>query len=191
MKPFLCAGVLFLATAGFSLAEEQPFSKSVAPEDFSAAGLSRLSPEELKRLDALVADYKNGVIAAARRSADEAVAAKQAAEAQAKAAKAETAELKKNAHEKAAVSKVTVAPGTKVEIATIKSTIPGRFRGWGSSTIFTLANGQRWQIANGGSYYTPAKQDIEVEITPSTLGGYWMRFPTLDTQVRVKLLTGE
>ncbi|MFZ9838107.1 MAG: LysM peptidoglycan-binding domain-containing protein, partial [Opitutaceae bacterium] len=43
-----------LACAG-ALAAAEPFSRSLAPADFAAAGLGRLTPEELVRLDALVA----------------------------------------------------------------------------------------------------------------------------------------
>ncbi|MEO7598837.1 MAG: hypothetical protein ABIV50_07890 [Opitutus sp.] len=48
------AGVLLLGivTPAALIAEE--FSKAITPEEFAAAGLSKLTPEELARLDALV-----------------------------------------------------------------------------------------------------------------------------------------
>jgi|NGEPerStandDraft_6_1074524.scaffolds.fasta_scaffold14705_2 hypothetical protein len=188
MKRCFLAGLVFLALAGSGRAGEEKFSQSIKADDFSAAGLNHLSPAELSRLDALVAAYKNGVIADARRSADEALSAKRAAEAEAKAAKAEVAESKKSSQGFLAKAKVMVVPGTKIEYAMVKSTIPGKFRGWENHTVFVLANGQRWQVVNGDRYFTPTKENIEVEITPSVLGGYWMNFPVLGTQVRVKLL---
>src|SRR5438552_8537994 len=48
---------------------EESFSKSVPAEKFSAAGLGKLSAEELGQLDALVRDYKAGVLAAKREAA--------------------------------------------------------------------------------------------------------------------------
>lgn len=195
MKRILIACGMFAAVAGSGRADEKKFSQSVSPEDFTAAGLDRLSPAEISRLDALITAYKNGAVATVRRSADEALAAKQAAlvakqaaEAEAKAAKDEVVEYKKTNLGFFSKAKILLMPGTKVEYAVIKSTIPGKFRGWDGRPIFLLANGQRWQVANGGNYYTPAKDDIEVEITQSSLGGYWMRFPALNAQVRVKLL---
>jgi hypothetical protein len=187
MKLFLLGGVFFLAVAG--IAAEADFSKSVSPEDFAAAGLGQLSPAQLKHLDELVNAYQNPAVAAARRTADEALQAKRAAEAEAKAARAEVAESKTTNRGFLAKAKVMVMPGTRIEYAVIKSTIPGKFEGWESGTVFVLANGQRWRVANSGDhYFTPPKDNVEVQITPAMLGGYWMFFPLFDKQVRVRLL---
>jgi hypothetical protein len=188
MGRYLLAVWVLLALAVSGIAEGEKFTQSVKPEDFKAAGLDRLSSAELSRLDALVSAYKKGVVDDAKRLAEEAQAAKRVAEADAKAAKAQAAESKKESQGFLAKAKVLLVPGTKIEYAVIKSTIPGKFNGWGSHSIFVLANGQRWQVANGGEYFTPSEENIQVEIVPSALGGYWMNFPTLDTQVRVKLL---
>jgi hypothetical protein len=215
MKRLLIAGAVFAVFAGFGRADEEKFSRSVTPEDFLGAGLNQLTPAQLSRLDALITAYKNGELASAQRSAAEALAAKQAAEAEVRTARAEAAAAKQAAEAKTRAAeaqtkeakaevveirktslgffskaKIMLMPGTKVEYAVIKSTIPGKFQGWEGRATFLLANGQYWQVANGGStYYTPTKEDIEVEITQSSIGGYWMRFPTLDTEVRVKLLS--
>ncbi len=214
MKRSLLAGLVFLITAVLGRAGEEDFSRSISPEDFAAAGLNRLSPAELKRLDELVLAHKNGVIAAARRSAEEARLAEQAAEAEArkakaaaetkaskaeaeartaiaeaKAAKDEAAESKKKNQGFFAKAKVMLVPGTQIEYAEIKTTILGSFEGWAGRTIFNLANGQRWQVANSDDrYFTPPKRNVEVEIRPAALGGFWMFFPALKTRVRVKLL---
>src|SRR4051812_42130710 len=82
----LIAGVWFASTVMMRAAEE--FSKAVRAEDFSAAGLAKLSPAELTRLDALVQDFKSGALAAAQREAAASESARVAAEA--KAAKAES-----------------------------------------------------------------------------------------------------
>lgn len=181
-------------------APEEKFSESMSPGDFAAAGLSRLSPEELGRLNSLVEAYKSGSLAAARRAAEEAQLARRLAEekavrseAEAQAARQATAQAEAAKASKAdkgflAKAKVRLLPGTRVEYAMIESTIPGKFRGWEGRAIFLLANGQRWQEANGGSYYVRAIENPKVQITPAVLGGYWMYFPDLDTQVRVKLV---
>ena len=46
-------------------ADDTAFSKAVRPEEFSAAGLAKLSPDELARLDALVRDFKGRIVIAA------------------------------------------------------------------------------------------------------------------------------
>ena len=71
---------------GWAAADEK-FSTTVPAGEFSAAGLTKLSPEELARLDALVRDFKSGALAKAQREA--AAAAKAQADAEAKTARVE------------------------------------------------------------------------------------------------------
>ena len=77
----------------------------------------------------------------------------------------------------------------KAEVVEVESSIPGRFRGWGPHAIFTLANGQRWQVANNESYYTPAIENPKIQIVPAAIAGCWRRIPAFDTQVRVDFLS--
>jgi len=204
MKGRILAGLLFIATAPLGWADEPGFSQAISPEDFKAAGLERLTPEERKHLDEMVAAYKKGLITAAQQTAEEAAKARQLAEAEAKAAKeealaakAETKAVKAEAGDTKgsnqgffAKAKVKIVPGTKIEYAEITSNIRGTFEGWGDRTIFSLENGQRWQVANSGErYFTPSVQNIPVAIRPAALGGFWMYFPSQgDIRVRVKLL---
>jgi len=114
----------------------------------------------------------------------------QAAQAETKAAKAEVTESKKSSQGFFAKAKVLLVPGTQIEYAVIKTTITGKFEGWEGHTMFHLANGQRWQVVNSNeNYFTPPKENVEVEISPATLGGFWMNFPALKTRVRVRLLS--
>jgi hypothetical protein len=195
-------------------AEQAKFSAAVSPQDFNAAGLTALTPAQLERLDMLVESYKNGALVTARRAAEEAVAAKKAAEAQvaaaeasvqtarAEAAKAEAARLEAVKAESAraeaakaarsagilAKAKAIFQPSPKADEVLIESTIPGKFRGWDTRQVFVLANGQRWQVANDDHYYTPATENPRVQIRPAALSGYWMRFPDLGAEVRVRPL---
>jgi hypothetical protein len=223
MKRLLVAGVLVAALAGLARADEPGFAQSITPEEAKAAGLDKLTPAEISRLDELVKAYRNGAVDTARRKAEEALVAQQAAEAQVraaeekaraaedkiraadeksraaeekskaaevetKAAKAEVVELKKSDFGFFSRAKILIMPGTKVEYAEIRTTIAGSFEGWDNRTIFHLANGQAWQVANGGQYYMRPTENMEVVITQSALGGFWMRFPSIDEQVRVRLL---
>ena len=54
---------------------DEPFTKALSPEDFAAAGLGKLSPEELARLDALVAGKQSGAVAKATEDTTKKVAA--------------------------------------------------------------------------------------------------------------------
>jgi len=179
---------MVLTLAGRGLADGERFSQSITPEDFAAAGLNRLSPAELSRLDALIAAQKNTANASSRRSTVQTPVPKKSTETESKATSAEARTPQKDDRAVAPKTSVVVMPGTKIEYAVIRSTIPGEFHGWDDRTVFVLANGQYWQVANGGRYYSPTKQDVEVEITPSALGGFWMSFPALKAQVRVRLL---
>src|SRR6266567_804413 len=131
MKWIYVAGLILLVAVGVGRAEEEKFSQSVAPEDFTAAGLDLLSPAQRSRLDALVSAYKSGALAAARRSANEALLAKQAAElakqtaeAEAKAAKTEAAEAKAAKVEAAKVAEMKIE-AAKAETAEVKKSSPG------------------------------------------------------------------
>lgn len=206
MKQLLAIGLF--CVAGWAAAAEEAFSKTVGSGDFSAAGLSKLTPAELARLDALVRDYKSGALVAAQREAAEARAAAETkiakAEADAQAARIEAqkaelarAEAAKTAEVEAAKAKkaesggllsrakVLLTPGTEVEYATTESRIVGDFKGWEGNTVYTLENGQRWKIANGGLYSTPPVPSPKVKIVPSSLGGFWMTIEGIDVRVRV------
>jgi hypothetical protein len=71
-----------------------------------------------------------------------------------------------------------------------ESTIVGKFRGWEPKQVITLANGERWRVANADSYYTPVVEYPKVVVIPASMGGYWMEFPELKVRVRVNPLGG-
>jgi hypothetical protein len=89
-----------------------------------------------------------------------------------------------------AKAKVLLTPGTEVEYAAVESRIAGDFTGWEGRPIFTLENGQRWQIANGGSYSTPPIASPKVKIVPASLGGFWMTIEGVSQRVRVAPIGG-
>jgi hypothetical protein len=179
MNRLIAAG-LFSLVVSTQLAAGESFLEVLPPAESKAAGLDKLTPEERNHLGALVEAYKNNTLTASERAT---------AKSEAVPPTNESSASKSKGPGLLAKAKVLLPLGTQVEYGAIKSTIPGKFQGWDGRTVFTLANGQRWQVANGGSYYTRSIEDIEVEITPATLGGFWMSFPTLKAQVRVKLVS--
>lgn len=212
MKKLVAIGLGWLAMGVWVRGAEEAFSRAVRAEDFSAAGLAKLSPDELARLDALVRDYQSGALAAARREAAVAAAARVMAEAQAARAEGETQAAKAEARQAASArvqaakvapvqadaakaekaeggllarAKVLLTPGTEIEYATVESRLAGKFTGWEGRAVLTLENGQRWQIANGGSYMTPPLASPKVTIVPANLGGFWMTIEGVASRVKV------
>ena len=189
---------LFLAIwISHARASEEKFSQTVLPEDFGTLGLSKLSPDELSRLDAKIEAYKSGALTAARREAEAALKAKQVAEVQAarSEANAKAAELAAQKAEQLEESRRNQAanalvPPKTAENVSIESTIPGKFRGWQGRQVFVLANGQRWQVSNNENYYAPAVDNVKVRITRASVTGYWLTFPDLDARVRVVPVEG-
>ena len=170
---------------------QEKFSQAVRPEDLAAAGLTKLSPEEWARLDALVEAYKSGVMAAARAEVAAAAAARAVAEKKAAKAEVEVVATKAAAAAKPAgegflaKAKVLLSPGTEIEYETVESRIVGDFSGWEGRAVLTLQNGQRWQIANGGTYTTPVLPSPNVKIVPANFGGFWMTIEGVANRVKV------
>lgn len=146
-----------LAFAG-TLAAAEPFSRSLAPADFAAAGLGRLTSEELSRLDAL--------IAARGQPAPAVVAAASAAE------RAPMAPVRR------------AAPAAEAEM--MESRLSGEFRGWEPRGVFALENGQRWQETGGTTYAGPPLSAPAVRIRAGALGAYWMRIEGVRLEVKVR-----
>ena len=202
MKKLVAIGLWWAAVITPAVAAEEAFSKAVPPTDFSAAGLGKLSKDELARLDKLVRDFQSGALAAARRDVDVAEAKVAQAEAQTRAAKAQSQAARAEAAKAAqaqveasrekkseggllAKAKVVLTPGTEIEYTTVESRIAGNFTGWDGRAVLTLENGQRWQIANGGNYSTPPLLSPKVKIVPASLGGFWMTIEGVTNRVRV------
>jgi type IV secretory pathway VirB10-like protein len=196
------------AATALAGAAEEKFSQALPAGDFSAAGLGKLSPEEIARLDALIRDYKSGALEAARREATaaaearakaeakvaraerEAAEAKAQAEAQAARARAKEAAEKKDDTSLLARARVLLTPGTKIDYATVESRIAGEFRGWSGKTIFALENGQRWRSAGESTYVSPPIASPAVKITPGSLGAFWLTVEGVRQRVKVAIVEG-
>ncbi len=83
-----------------------------------------------------------------------------------------------------------LTPGTEVEYATTESRLIGDFTGWDGRSIFTLENGQHWQLANAGSNITPLISSPKVTIVPLSFGGFWMTIERVNQRMRVVPLGG-
>lgn len=155
---------LLLGIAG-TLAAAEPFSRTLTPEDFRAAGLGRLTPAEVARLDALVAGARASPAAAAASAAPSAPPEKP-------------------------LPPRPAAPtgGDAGEEGVIASRLAGEFRGWEPRMVFALENGQRWQESGGGRYAGPPLASPAVRIRPGVLGSHWMRIEGVRVEVKVRRL---
>ncbi|HZZ20854.1 MAG TPA: hypothetical protein VFE25_15880 [Opitutaceae bacterium] len=164
-----CVLALALVTPAFA---EETFTKTLSPQDFAAAGLGKLTPDELATLDHLVHASQSGAVAVAKDQTAKEVAQTVRVQVQ--------AEDKKEAEKKASVGffdrfKVTLKPGTEVEYTTLEANIVLPFDGYDRGTILTLDNGQRWAVVdNTSDYRGKVTKPVHVRITPGSMGSFFM-----------------
>jgi len=127
-----CRSLILMLAAGLAFAAPLVFAQQfssveerMSSADFKAAGLEKLSPEELARLNAFIRSEVDRREMVAReqgiREQDLTEAARMGF---------------KNYHG---------------ELGEIDSTIPGTFTGWNDGSTFTLANGQIWRVTDARS----------------------------------------
>lgn len=186
MKNFMFGlGLLTLASSVIA----QEFTATLTPEERREAGLEKLSPAELARLQALVERYKAGEVAFVKQAAEQKVAA---AEVRAQAAETKAAE---------AVAAEAKGPGWFKALLTLQSAgkksaddgddelqarMAGTLRSFEGRRSFTLEDGQVWTMIESGSYAGPALQNPAVTIRPGALGIFWLKVPEARLRVKVK-----
>ncbi len=207
-KCIMTLGLLILAVMAKA---DTGFLKTLPAEDFATAGLQKLTPEELARLEALVQRYKTGEVAEVRQQAEAQVSASQqeaekkivAAETKARdaEAKANEAEMKaREAKTKAAAAPAKKQPGWFTALITLnrasekpekeeplESRLAGDFDGWNGRSIFSLENGTRWVQQNKTDtyVYSPVVHSPRVKIKPAAIRGFWLEIEGVNLQVRV------
>lgn len=159
----LSAALLTLGTAAFAqdAASQRPLQQEMSPEEFKAAGLDKLSAEELARLNAWLI----------RQSGNR-----------------EQVVREKMRDERKGFGSMF---GGGSDVEPVVSKLVGEFRGWEGGTVFTLHNGQRWQLIDTPEYYVPkraASQDPAVSISPSPMGAWRMQVEGHGVRAKVKRL---
>ncbi len=181
-----------LAVAVAARADDS-FTKNLTPEDFKAAGLDKLTPEQLAKLDALVRGEKAGAVAKATEETTKVVTAKVTEVVTAKVTEVVTAKVAETvrqqvqaedqeaAKKKAATAsfmervKVVLKPGTEIEYTTLDATLVPGFHGWQKDTILTLTNGQRWVVTDDDRFWAPlADKPVHVRVVPGVMGSFFM-----------------
>lgn len=157
----------------------------MAPEDFSASGLDKLTDAEREHLSGWVARYREGAIIGPT------VPGKQRAEVAAAAAQETTSETTSSTTEE--------YPGTyttqeqkqkqkekekKVKYELVAKVVPA-FRGWSGKTVFVLDNGQVWRQRTPGSLRYSGN-DFTVIITQNLLGKFLMEHQDTGRSIGVR-----
>ena len=182
----ICAVGLLVGLGGLvpaGTAEEASIRQLMTPEQFRAAGLDKLTEEELRTLDTwlrgqqqptLITDADDPAPAIPRSPPTQPMPSTAPAEStEAVAANAENFGLPEP------------SPAEKDEGKTLRATIVSPFRGWTGKTRFKLDNGQIWQQRVSGRY-TYGGDDARVEITVNGFGFYEMELLDAGRSVGVK-----
>jgi hypothetical protein len=187
MKWVLALGILLSVAAAAALADDSGFSRRLAPADFAAAGLGKLSPDELARLDRLVGDFQ-GASAAAQKAAE---ARAKRAEADASAARAAQAAAEKRAQGFLAKTRALLLPGAEIEYQPLETRIAGALSGWEPGTLLRLENGQIWRVdPHATSYYGDKVEHPKARIVPAPMTGFKIEIDGFP-DVRVRLVSGQ
>lgn len=143
LAPLALAALLVLVPSVHAQQAGTPIQQQMTPEQFQAAGLDRLDPEQLDNLNA----WLNRTIDAESSKAAE-VAKKQVKE-----------------ENRGFLN----YPGSEP----IRSRITGEFRGFAKGRMYTLDNGQVWQQMDNASLAGVRMDQPEVTITPGMIGNHW------------------
>lgn len=154
-----------LALPALAIAQDAPpLQQAMSAEEFKAAGLDKLSAEELARLNAWL-DRR------VEQQASEAVAA---------AVEQAREEGRKEVVEK---NRGFFHFGSEEPI---EASIVGEFDGFGSRKRYTLDNGQVWEQTDGATLAGVRKSNPKVRIKPGMMGVWWMRIDGYNTQAKVQ-----
>ena len=135
--------------------------ETMRPEEFKAAGLDRLSEDELQHLDAYLQGY--------RESAKKKAAEQAQAKAQEEIKKAnEKAEKAEKATEQANQS-------TRTKLDTLVSRVDGNIDGVKGHAVIRLEDGTVWKQANVDEHYRATITDHPAAVVLHTTFGYKMR----------------
>ena len=157
LAPLALAALLALAPAVQAQQAGAPIEQQMTPEQFKAAGLDRLDPEQLANLNA----WLNRTIGVETTKA------------------AETAKQQVEKENRGFLSFGSDEP--------ILVRISGEFRGFGRGRTYTLDNGQVWRQTDDASLAGVRLDQPEVKIRPGIVGNIWfMSVAGYNTRAKVE-----
>lgn len=158
MFRFAAAMLVLLGLATSTCAGAQEFSsleERMSEGDFRGAGLDKLTPEELDRLNGWLRSRLNEI---------------------------PTTVVPQSQVGFKPEDGLLAGGGDRNDIV---SRVEGVFDGWNRNTVLRLENGQWWQVTESQSFAVPAIQSPTVTITPAMLGSWLIRVEGYNRSARV------
>jgi hypothetical protein len=149
----LTTSLTVIAAEGFSSLEEQMTGK-----EFDAAGLEKLSPQELDQLNAWIRKHSLATLATAASKTTTEVA---------------PAPMKEDGKK------------DDGERSTITSKLVGTFTGWDGQTVFKLENGMIWAQKGKKKFHSTEIENPVVTIEPGMFGAWHLQVEGVDKECRV------
>ena len=156
----LLLGIVFLTTA--SIVWSQPFStleERMSAAQFKAAGLEKLSPEELASLNTWLQEHTS--------------------------AGAGSVAVPVMTHRREGLFG---GDSIETDSNGVASRITGEFRGWSGKTTFHLDNGQIWQQVGNDKWAGVKLTNPEIRIEPAFMGSWRLKVEGYNTTTKVKRL---
>jgi hypothetical protein len=198
-KLVLLVFALCLMTVSLAADKQAPEIQTLmAPEDFTASGLDKLTDAERAHLSDWVARYREGAVKGPPvpgKQRKEAAVAAAAAEAEGETEARPELDSTRVAADESAPAITDEYPGEyttkkekkkkdKVKFELRAKVIP-QFRGWSGKTVFSLDNGQVWRQRTPGSMRYSGG-DSNIIITQNWLGKFIMNHPDSGRSVGVR-----
>lgn len=149
----LTASLSVLAAEGFSSVEEQMTGK-----EFDAAGLEKLSPQELDALNAWIRKHSLATLATS---------------------------VAKTTTETTTTPKEDKSNKKDDDRSPITSKLIGKFSGWDGQTVFRLENGMIWAQKGKKKFHTKEVENPDVVVEPGMFGVWNLHVDGIDDDVRV------
>lgn len=132
-----------LALASAAAVAAPPIQQQMTPQEFKAAGLDKLTPDELAALNTWLGRTIESESAKAAATAKKVVVDE---------------------------NRGFLTFGSDEPIVSV---LPGRFPGFSKGRVYTLANGQVWRQTDDAELAGVRRDDAEVTIRPGRLGNAW------------------
>ena len=159
MNKLLLTLIIFaISTSAFGQQAFSSLEEQMKGQEFKAAGLDKLTPDELAALNQWIRQHSLATLDQAR-----------------------TVTQAKGDQRGFEVKKIKDMPRTE-----INSRLVGTFKGWDGQTTFTLENGMIWQQADKDKFYVKPVQNPLVTIKPGAFRTWRLSIEGHNSDCRVK-----
>ncbi len=164
--------------AGSAGARAENIEQAMSPEEFRAAGLDKLSNDELVQLNLWLARRGDSGTAAM-------IAPTPATPAQ-PSTPAATPVVDNGPRIRAKNRQPGTADTVPTEVDEVNSRLVGYFEGWRKGTIFKLENGQHWRVIDDRRFEVSSEDSPTVQIKSGFMDSWIMKFGDYNRGARVQ-----